>query len=141
MTIGGLSKATGCNAETIRYYERIGLLPAPERTEAGYRIYGGAHARRLYFVRRARALGFPIETIRGLLDLASDRDRSCAEIDGLVGERIAEVEAKIADLERLRAELRRLEAQCRGGRVSECRIVEALSSDPGAEMNGRVRAA
>jgi DNA-binding transcriptional MerR regulator len=101
-TIGRLGRATGCNIETIRYYERIGLLPRPARSVAGYRLYG-------------------------LLRLADDPERPCAEVDRLVAARLAEVERKLADLARLKSELESLAHQCRGGRIAECRIVEALS--------------
>jgi DNA-binding transcriptional MerR regulator len=126
-TIGRLGRATGCNIETIRYYERIGLLPRPARSVAGYRLYGPDHERRLVFVRKARALGFPLDTIRDLLRLADDPERPCAEVDRLVAARLAEVERKLADLARLKSELESLAHQCRGGRIAECRIVEALS--------------
>ena len=126
-TIGRLGRATGCNIETIRYYERIGLLPRQARSVAGYRLYGPDHERRLVFVRKARALGFPLDTIRDLLRLADDPERPCAEVDRLVAARLAEVERKLADLARLKSELESLAHQCRGGRIAECRIVEALS--------------
>jgi Cu(I)-responsive transcriptional regulator len=125
--IGTLSKLTGVNIETIRYYERIGLLPKPARTSGNYRVYGDGHVRRLTFVRRARDLGFPIEAVRSMLDLADQPNRPCDEVDDLVVAQLHEVERKIADLQRLRNELDRLAHQCRGGRVSECRIIEALS--------------
>ena len=126
-TIGALGRLTGVNIETIRYYERIGLLPRPARTTGNRRMYGGADVRRLTFVRKARDLGFPIETVRALLDLADQPERPCDEVDALVVRQLGEVERKIADLERLREELDRLAHQCQGGRVSECRIIEALS--------------
>jgi Cu(I)-responsive transcriptional regulator len=126
-TIGALGKMTGVNIETIRYYERIGLLPGAARTSSNYRVYGDTHVRRLTFIRKARDLGFPIETVRRMLALSDQPDRPCGEVDVLVVEQMREVERKIADLERLRAELDRLAHQCRGGLVSDCRIIEALS--------------
>lgn len=126
-SIGALGKLTGVNIETIRYYERIGLLAPPARTVGNYRMYDEAHVRRLTFVRRARDLGFPLEAVRALLALADQPDRRCDEVDDLVVAQLAEVNRKIADLERLREELDRLAHQCRGGRVSECRIIDALS--------------
>src|SRR3546814_5155755 len=125
--IGTLGKLTGVNVETIRYYERIGLLPRPARTSGNRRTYGDADVRRLIFVRKARELGFPIETVRALLELADQPNRPCDEVDALVVRQMGEVERKIADLERLRDELDRLARQCQGGRVSECRIIESLS--------------
>jgi Cu(I)-responsive transcriptional regulator len=127
LTIGALSRLTGVNIETIRYYERIGLLPGAARTSSNYRVYGDTHVRRLTFIRKARDLGFPIETVRRMLALSDQPDRPCGEVDVLVVEQMREVERKIADLERLREELDRLAHQCRGGLVSDCRIIEALS--------------
>ena len=82
LTIGALARATGTKVETIRYYERIGLMPEPARSAGNYRTYGSAHVARLRFVRRSRDLGFTIEQIRALLDLADQRDRNCAVVDG-----------------------------------------------------------
>ncbi|MGQ9369260.1 MerR family transcriptional regulator [Azospirillum sp. ST 5-10] len=134
LAIGALAKATGTKAETIRFYEKIGILPEPARTPGNYRTYTAEHVRRLSFVRRARELGFPLETVRALLDLADQPDRPCGEVDALVLGQLRAVERKIAALQRLREELDRLAHQCRrGGRIADCRIVEALS--PGdAEM-------
>src|SRR3954462_1687829 len=126
-TTGASGKLTGVNIETIRYYERIGLLPGAARTAGNYRVYGDTHVRRLTFIRKARDLGFPIGTVRRMLALSDQPDRPCSEVDALVVEQMREVEHKIADLERLRAELDRLAHQCRGGLVSDCRIIEALS--------------
>ncbi|GGG52404.1 hypothetical protein GCM10010964_44460 [Caldovatus sediminis] len=133
LTIGELARATGTKAETIRYYERIGLLPLPPRTGAGsYRTYTPAHARRLAFARRARALGFTIEQVRALLGLAGRRESDCGEVDAIAREHLAEVERKLADLAALRDELRGLIGACgRGGTtIAECRIVEALLPPP-----------
>lgn len=129
LSIGRLGARTGTGVETIRYYERIGLLPEPPRTAGNYRAYGEEHVRRLAFVRRARALGFHLETIRALLDVADRPEQPCASVDALARAQIAEVEARIGDLTRLRDELARLVGQCRGGTVGECRIVEALAPD------------
>jgi Cu(I)-responsive transcriptional regulator len=130
LTIGDLAKATATKVETIRYYERIGLLPAPARTAGNYRAYGPDHLGRLSFVRRARDLGFSIEQVRELLGLADDRDRSCEAVDAIAHEHLREVERKIADLTALRRELDGLIGQCRRGTVAECRILEALSPAP-----------
>lgn len=128
LTIGALGAATGTKVETIRYYERIGILAAPARTAGNYRLYGPEHVRRLTFVRRARGLGFPLEAVRAMLDLSDQPDRPCGDIDTLVLDQLRQVERKIADLQRLRDELDRLSHQCRGGRrIAECRIIEALS--------------
>jgi Cu(I)-responsive transcriptional regulator len=127
MNIGELARAADTKVESIRYYERIGLLPAPPRTEGNYRDYSPAHANRLSFTRRARDLGFSIEQIRALLDLADQRERSCAAVDALAREHLADVKRKLADLAALRRELDSLIGQCRHGTIAECQIIEALA--------------
>ncbi len=127
LTIGDLARATATKVETVRYYERIGLLPAPARTSGNYRAYGPDHLNRLSFVRRARDLGFSIEQVRELLGLADDRERSCEAVDAIVREHLAAVARKIADLAALRRELDGLVSRCRCGTIAECRIIEALS--------------
>ena len=126
-SIGELARASGCKAETIRYYERIGLLPTPDRQPSGYRAYGDADVRRLRFVRHGRALGFPIDAIRELLALADRPNRDCAAADRLCSAQLAEVREKIQALRRLEAELTRILDQCRGGRIADCRVIETLS--------------
>ena len=130
IAIGGLARATGTKTETIRYYERIGLLPKPSRTAANYRSYGAGELARLSFIRRARALGFSIEQVSALLDLADRRDRSCEAVDALAREHLVTIEAKIADLSALRRELANLIGQCRQGTIAECRILDALAPSP-----------
>jgi DNA-binding transcriptional MerR regulator len=132
-TIGWLAKATATNIETIRYYERIGLLPAPARTSSNYRAYGPDHLARLSFVRRSRDLGFAIEAVRDLLSLADEKDRDCGAVDAIAREHLAEVERKIADLTALGRELRDLIGQCGHGTIAECRIIETLSPAKQAE--------
>lgn len=127
LTIGDLARATGTKVETIRYYERIGLLMAPARTGGNYRAYEASHLDRLSFIRRARDLGFSIEQVRTLLDLSDQKQRSCEAVDAIAREHLAEVERKIADLVALRRELRELISHCRQGTIAECRIVEALA--------------
>lgn len=126
MKIGELSRATGTNIETIRYYERIGLLPQPARTRANYRVYGDPHRARLTFVRHSRDLGFTIEEIRSLLDLSDDPGRDCGEADRIASRHLAQVEEKIAQLILLRDELTRIVGRCRGGVAADCRVIEAL---------------
>jgi len=127
LTIGELARATETKVETIRYYERIGLLPAPVRTEANYRSYAPEHLGRLSFIRRSRALGFSLDQIKALLGLADQRDRACGEVDAIARQHLSDVERKIADLRALQRELRAMVDQCRHGTVAECRILEALS--------------
>jgi DNA-binding transcriptional MerR regulator len=127
LTIGALGKATGTKVETIRYYERIGLLPIPARSAANYRSYTDEHRKLLTFIRRSRALGFPIEQVRALLRLTDLRAQSCAEVDRIAADHVQAIEQKIAALTTLGDELRALIAQCRRGTISECRILEALA--------------
>ena len=127
LSIGTLAKATGTKVETIRWYERVGLLAAPARTAGNYRAYGAPHLARLSFIRRARDLGFSLEQVCVLLGLAEDQDRSCEAVDMIAREHRDEVDRKINDLQALRRELDGLIKQCRHGRVSECRIIEALA--------------
>lgn len=126
MKIGELSRATGTNIETIRYYERIGLLPAPARTAANYRSYGASHRSRLAFVRHSRDLGFTIEEIRSLLDLSDHPARDCGDADRIATQHLEQVEGKIAQLTALRDELARIVGRCRGGLAGDCRVIEAL---------------
>jgi Cu(I)-responsive transcriptional regulator len=127
LRIGDLATATATKVETIRYYERIGLLPPPARTAGNYRAYTPQHRQRLSFIRRARGLGFSTEQVRELLGLADERDRSCEAVDVIAREHLGEVERKIADLVALQRELDVLIGQCRHGTIAECRIIEALS--------------
>jgi DNA-binding transcriptional MerR regulator len=128
ISIGQLGKRSGVNIETIRYYEKIALLPPPDRTPAGYRQYDDSHVRRLRFIRRGRDLGFSVEAIRTLLSLAEHPDQPCAGADRLVAGHLADVERKIADLSRLRSELQGL-GNCCGHVVAECRIIDSLIAD------------
>jgi Cu(I)-responsive transcriptional regulator len=125
-TIGQLASQTGAKAETIRYYERIGVMPEPARSSGNYRAYSEEHVRRLAFIRRCRDLGFTLEQVRELLRLSDQRDRPCDEVDAIARQHLAAVEGKIADLSRLADELRHLSNQCGGGSISECRVIEAL---------------
>lgn len=131
LKIGDLAKTTGTRVVTIRYYERIGLLPPPERTAGNYRAYDPLHLKRLRFIRRCRDLGFTLDQIRELLRLSSHEGKSCAEVDRVAAAHLSETEEKIADLTRLAARLRGIISRCEGGGViADCRIIEALS--PGA---------
>src|SRR5450631_2371098 len=129
LSIGQVGEATATKVETIRYYERIGLLPKPDRTGGNYRSYASEHVHRLAFIRRARELGFSIEDVRELRDLAGHRESPCSGIDQVAARHLAMIEGKIATLKRLRRELRDTLAACAGGLVAECRVVQALSPD------------
>lgn len=126
--IGTLSKRTGVNIETIRYYERIGIMPAPPRTEGGQRVYDHGHLQRLAFIRRSRELGFSLDDIRALLKLVDGGDYTCGEVRDMTVAHIADVRKKIADLRRMERVLKDMAAKCEGGDVPQCPIVEALSS-------------
>ena len=126
LTIGDLGKATNTKVETIRYYERIGLLPKPPRTGGNYRDYGQAELGRLSFIRRARDLGFSLDQVRALLRLSDDRSCDCAEVDRIAAAHLLDVDRKLADLKALRRELKAVIDSCSGGIVADCRIIEAL---------------
>ena len=125
--IGDLARRTGTKVETIRWYERDGIMPAPVRTAGGHRLYTQAHRDRLAFIRHARELGFPLEDVRELLRLADDPERPCAEADAIARSHLAAVRSRIARLQALEAELARMVAACGHGRVAECRVIEVLA--------------
>lgn len=128
LSIGDLAKATGTKVVTIRYYEKIGLLPVPPRTTGNYRAYDTGHMHRLRFIRRCRDLGFTLDQVRDLLSLSNREDQDCAEVDLIAAAHLAAVERKLADLALLADELRRIISRCQGGgRIADCRIIEALS--------------
>ena len=126
LAIGTLARRTGTKVQTIRYYEQIGLMPEPGRTEGGQRRYGDAELDRLAFIRHARQLGFTLGAIRELLDLSGNPERSCADVDTIAQRQLREVEARIARLEALRTELRRMLNECDRDRVADCRVLEVL---------------
>ena len=130
-TIGKLATSTGVNIETIRYYERAGLIAPPARTDGNYRAYGEADIIRLRFVKRTRDLGFTLEQVRALLSISGQRERDCGTVDAIAIGHLAEVDRKIADLMALRRELADAVASCEGGTVAECRILEAFSPNVG----------
>lgn len=121
-----LARATGCNVETIRYYETVGIMPDPPRSEKGHRSYDVTHVRRLKFVMRARDLGFTLEEIRGLLGLVDDRTQTCAEVQAVAENHLKDVHAKIVDLMRIERVLSETVAKCTGDAVPECAVIDAL---------------
>jgi MerR family mercuric resistance operon transcriptional regulator len=121
-----LARATGCNLETIRYYETAGILPPPARTDAGHRTYDSTDVQRLRFVLRARELGFSLDDIRGLLGLGDGALRSCAEVREKTEVHLADVRSKISDLRRIEAELSRTISMCSGESRPECAILDSL---------------
>lgn len=126
LSIGKLSKRSGVNIETIRYYEKIGVMPAPDRSASGYRVYGADHLKRLSFVRRSRQLGFSLDEIRGLLRLVDGHACACAEVQALTLNHVDEIRRKIADLKRLERVMAEMAAQCSGERALECAVIDAL---------------
>ena len=127
LTIGVLARDSGVNLETIRFYERSGLLPAPQRSPSGYRHYQEQDVRRLRFIRRGRELGFSLEEIRSLLDLAAHPESPCASADRMVREHLDAIATRIRDLQNMQAELSKL-AGCHSGHAEHCRLLEALDS-------------
>jgi MerR family mercuric resistance operon transcriptional regulator len=129
LSIGELSRRTRVNIETIRYYERIKMLPTPTRTASGRRVYGPADRRTLGFIRRARELGFTLGEIRALLALSAGGARdSCAEVRELAAAHLGEIRAKIADLEAMERVLADAVRRCDAGEVPGCRVLDALSA-------------
>lgn len=128
LSIGRLADAAGVKVPTIRYYEQIGLLPAPGRSAGNQRLYGAEAVDRLAFIRHARELGFPLEAIRDLLSLSDDPDKPCDAADAIARAQLAEVKRRIARLEALREELERMVRHCAGGRIADCRVIEVLGN-------------
>lgn len=126
LAIGRLSKDSGVKIPTIRYYESIGLLPPPVRSEGNRRMYPPEAVRRLRFIRHARELGFEIDAIRRLADLAQDPCQPCCEADLLARQRLVEIEEKISRLAAQREELVRMIGECTHGRVEECGVIDTL---------------
>ncbi|MBL6430172.1 MAG: helix-turn-helix domain-containing protein [Maritimibacter sp.] len=126
LTIGSLAKKTGTKVQTIRYYEQIGLMPEPGRTEGGQRRYGDAELDRLSFIRHSRQLGFSLDAIRELLDLSDHPEKSCDEADAIARRQLGQVEQRMARLKALRTELKRMVHECSGGRTAGCRVLEVL---------------
>lgn len=123
MRRGELANLSGCNIETVRFYEKQGLLPAPPRTAGGHRDYAREHLKRLTFIRRSRELGFTLGEVRGLLGLVDGSDWTCG---AMTLDHLADVRRKIADLKKLAQTLEDMAAQCDGGAVPACPIVDAL---------------
>ena len=129
LTIGRLAAQAGVNLETVRYYERVGLMPPPDRTPGGHRDYRPEHRARLVFIRRARELGFGIGDIRALTQLAEPGQNSCAEVKAIASEHLNTVRAKLADLARLEAALDSAVRQCGAGDVPICPVIEVLGGE------------
>ncbi|MHA7876187.1 MerR family transcriptional regulator [Roseivivax sp.] len=129
-----LARRTGCNLETIRYYESVGLMPDPPRTASGHRRYGPAHVERLSFVMRARDLGFTMEEIRGLLSLVDRGSHTCAEVARMGRHQLEVVRAKIRDLQAIEAVLSETISRCTGSDTPDCPLLDVLSEGQAAAM-------
>jgi MerR family mercuric resistance operon transcriptional regulator len=128
LQIGELSTQSGVNIETIRYYERIGLMPPPPRTEGRQRVYDLIHLKRASFIRRSRELGFSLDQIRDLLGLSRGHGLTCAEVKALTQQHTADIRRKVKDLKRLERILNELAARCHGDEAPDCPILDALSA-------------
>jgi len=123
---GALAKQLGCNLETIRYYENIGIMPEPMRTGSGHRLYGQKEQERLRFILRCRELGFSIEELRRLLSMVDSDGYTCGEVYALTKEYLQSVSDKISDLRKLERTLKSISKECAGGDAPNCPIIEAL---------------
>ncbi len=123
---GALARLSGVNSETIRYYEKMGLMPDPQRSAGGHRIYDQLHLKRLSFIRRTRELGFTIREVRGLLDLVDGEEYTCAEVRDRTMVHLRDVEQKLRDLKKMKRTLNSMVSKCEGGLVPECPIIDAL---------------
>lgn len=137
--IGELARRTKTKVPTIRYYEKVGLLPRPGRSAGNHRLYGPQHVARLGFIRHCRELGFSQPATRELLELADVPERSCDAIDEIARQHLAEVDRRIDRLTRLKAELERMIGQCAGGAVTDCRVLETLAEPWDAQHLGDQR--
>ena len=129
-TIGEVSRLTQVKVETIRYYEKIGIIPHPPRKSSGYRIYSASHLERLSFVRRSRELGFSQPEVRKLLTLVDEHKYTCAEVQEITAKQLAAVRNRIKDLRKLEKALANMISECDGGDIPECPIVDILSTVP-----------
>jgi MerR family mercuric resistance operon transcriptional regulator len=122
-----LARKTGCNLETIRYYEKVGLLPAPPRSANGYRVYSPELVQRLQFILRARDLGYAMEEIRSLLSLTDTGAQTCSQVMVRTQSHIEDVRRRIADLQKIETTLAATIEKCSGGDVPECPVLDALN--------------
>lgn len=124
-----VARATGCNLETVRYYEKVGILHEPPRSANGYRVYDESHVARLRFVMRARKLGFPLEEVRSLLGLGDGGAATCAEVREIAEAHLETVRERIADLRRIEQVLSETVSKCSGRDVPECALIEAIADN------------
>lgn len=135
MTRSEVAEKAGVNPETLRYYEREELIPAPRRSDGGFRLYDESYVDRLQFIQRAKDLGFTLAEIKDLLDLRVDDEATCRDVKETAEEKIEEVEEKLRDLKRIRRALRRLADACSGeqGPTNDCPILDAMETDAAVE--------
>ncbi|MDY6798684.1 MAG: Cd(II)/Pb(II)-responsive transcriptional regulator [Pseudomonadota bacterium] len=138
MKIGEVSRKAGIPVETVRYYEKIGLLPEPDRNSSGYRTYHNAHLERLLFIRRCRNLDMAQEEIRELIRMADDPEADCSDVDALLARHLAHVRERLQELRTLERTLEQLQASCSAGRtVRECGIFGGLEANPPTPSTGQ----
>ena len=130
LMIGDLAKRTGTKVNTIRFYEEIGLMPEAARTSGGRRTYGEGQVRQLGFIRHARGLGFSVDEIRSLIALSANPEQDCHEAGAIARRHLASVEDRIARLTALREALSDATRSCDGGRIADCRVMEAITTAP-----------
>jgi MerR family mercuric resistance operon transcriptional regulator len=126
---GNLAQRSGVNSETVRYYEKIALLPTPDRSAGGHRVYQEDDLQRLCFIRRCREMGISLEEIRGLLSLVDGQQVSCERVKCIADEHLQDIKKKISDLEKMEKTLRTLSSSCSGDDVPECPIIESLQAN------------
>jgi MerR family mercuric resistance operon transcriptional regulator len=136
ITISKLAKAASVNIETIRYFEKIGIMPEPPRNSSGYRIYSTPHLERLSFVRRSRELGFSQPEVRKLLNLVDEHNYTCAEVRDMTARHLLSVRDKIKDMRKLEKALANMVSECAGGDIPDCPIVDILSALPDTDNTG-----
>lgn len=129
--IGTLAKKTGCQIETIRFYERTGLMPKPDRTHSGHRVYGAEHENRLRFIRRSRGLDFTLKEIRFLLQAAESDNPSCADVEKFSKKHLGLIQGKIKDLRAMERTMKTLLSECQGNRVLGCPLIHVLYQESG----------
>lgn len=127
LTIGDISRHTGCKVQTIRYYEDVGLMPRPRRTAGNQRRYASGDADRLAFIRHARELGFDLAAIRELLNLSDAPDKPCETADTIARIQLRHIDNRLTRLRALRKELKRMIDDCEGDRVASCRVIQILA--------------
>lgn len=127
LSIGEVARRSGVKVSTIRYYEQIGLLPTPARTDGNRRYYAKYDVHRLAFIRHSRELGFEIDAVRTLIELQDDPNQSCETADRIAKARLVEVKQRIRSLNALKTELDAMIEGCKCGRVSDCRVIEVLA--------------